>query len=391
MPTIMILGAGIYQVPAINKAKEIGLHTIALSYLPDDPGLAIADKGLHVDTTDIQAVLNVAKQEKTDGIMTIASEVAAPTVAFVASELGLPGIRYETAKTISNKYLLRQALALHGIESIRFQEVNDVDGVISFLDEVDGPIMIKPKNSSGSKGVSKIEKASEAKEKFADCLGTTKLNSSIFVEEYIEGTDIGGGCLIRNNTIVFFELTRKCINDYFVPIAHFIPAGIDEDISLNIKALLHQIMQAFEITDGILDFDIRLSDDEPRIIELGGRLGGNCVPALLSVYSGVDFIKEGILFAIGQPNEFAVNRAQGYYTARILAAGKTGRIKSIVDPRVLIAEEDIIETQIDFNVGDKVNIFDNGANRLGHTIFKSKTMGEAQKRTRFLDNVFVLD
>lgn len=387
----MILGAGIYQIPAIIKAKEMGLRTIALSYLPDDPGLAIADKGLNVDTTDVQTVLEIAKREKIDGIMTIASEIAASTVAYVASELGLSGICYETAKTISNKYLLRQALALHGIESIRFQEVTDVGGVISFLDEVAKPIVIKPMNLSGSRGVSKIVNTCEAEEKFFNCLNAIKQDSGIFVEEYIEGTDIGGECMIRNNEIVFFELTIKCINDYFVPIAHIIPAGIDKEIAREIKVLLHRILQAFEISNGILDFDIRLSDDGARIIELGGRLGGNCVPALLSVYTGVDFIKEGIMLSLSQPNEFAVNCTQGFCAVRILGTERAGRIANIVGPKKLIAEEDIIEVQIDFGVGDKVDVFDNGSNRLGHVIFRSKTMEEAQVRVQLLDKVFTLE
>lgn len=391
MLTIMILGAGIYQVPAIVKAREMGLRTIVLSYLSDDPGLSVSDRGFAVDTTDMNAVLEVAKHEKIDGIMTIASEVSAPTVAYVASKLGLTGIGYKTAITISNKHSLRIALASYGIEGPRFREVSDASDVISFLNEVGGPAMIKPMNSSGSRGVAKIVDPSEAREKFERCLMATPKQDGILVEEYIDGIDIGGGCFVRNGEFVFCELTRKRINDYFVPIAHLAPVAIDTSMSASIKALVYRVMKALGITDGILDFDIRLGPAGPRLIELGGRLGGNCVPALLDTYTGVDLIKEGIKFSLGWTSEINVHFAEAFRAVRILGAGRSGRITKITNPEEIVPAEDIIESQIDYNVGDEVKVFEHGANRLGHVIFKSRTMEQADARICDLDKVFVVE
>lgn len=391
MTTIMILGAGLYQVPAILKAREIGLRVIALSYCPDDPGLALADRGYNVSTADEQAVLKIAGHEHVDGVMTVASEVSAPTVAYVASKLNLAGIAYETAKTVSNKYLLRKVLTANGFEGPKFRRVNGADGVISFLEQVGAPIVIKPVNSSGSRGVAKIVGASEVVEKFNSCLLAVREKNGIIVEEYIEGIDIGGECLIRNGEFVFCEFTKKLINSYFVPIAHIVPAGIDVSILSSVKDLLRRAVRTLEITDGVIDFDIRLGPNGPRIIEIGGRLGGNCIPALLEVYTGVDLVKESIKFSLGLKNEVDVSYAEDFYAVRILGAGKSGIIKQILGLKDIIPAEDIIEETFDRGVGDRADIFDNGANRLGHVIFKSKTMEQAEEGIRRLDGVFVVE
>ncbi|MHC4258824.1 MAG: ATP-grasp domain-containing protein [Planctomycetota bacterium] len=391
MTTIMILGAGVYQVPAIVKAKEMQLRVVAISYFPNDPGLAIADRGYNISTTDREAVLRIARQEHIDGVMTIASEASAPTVAYVASKLNLAGIRYETARTVANKYLLRKALAADGIEGPKFKQVNDVDGVISFLEEVKTPIVIKPVSASGSRGLAKIVEPSEVVEKFNSCVLTMREKDGIIVEEYIDGIDIGGECLIRESRFVFCEFTNKLLNSHFVPIAHSVPAEIDISIVSRVKDVLRRVVRTLQITDGVIDFDIRLGRDGPRIIEIGGRLGGNCIPTLLEAYTGVDLIKENIKFALGQKNEIRVCYAENVYTVRILGANMTGIAKKIYSPRAIVPTEDTIEEVFDCKVGDKVDILDQGANRLGHIIFKSKTAEQAKRRICKLDSIFVVE
>jgi biotin carboxylase len=391
MTTIMILGAGVYQVPAIVKAKQMQLRVVALSYFPNDPGLAIADRGYNISTTDREAVLRIAREENIDGVMTIASEAAAPTVAYVASELNLAGIGCETAKTVADKYLLRKTLAANGIEGPRFKLVNDVDSVISFLEEVKAPIVIKPTNESGSRGLAQIVESSEVAEKFNSCVLAMREKNGIIVEEYIEGIDIGGECLIREGKFVFCEFTRKLLNSHFVPIAHSVPSEIDVSILSSTKDLLGRALHGLQIADGVIDFDIRLSRNGPRIIEIGGRLGGNCIPALLEAYTGVDLVKENIRFSLGDTNEIDVCYAEDVYTVRILGANESGVVKKINSLKDIIPTENIIEEVFDCKVGDRVDVLDNGANRLGHVIFKSKATEQANIRISALDSIFVVE
>lgn len=388
MTTIMILGAGVYQVPAIVKAKEMQLRVVALSYFPEDPGLALADRGYNISTTDKEAVLRIAKEEHIDGVMTIAS---APTAAYVASKLNLVGIEYETAKIVSNKYLLRKTLEANGIEGPKFRQVNDVDSVISFLEEVRTPIVIKPLSESGSRGVAKIIEPSEVAGKFQSCLQAMRNKNGIIAEEYIDGIELGGDCLIRESQLVFCEFTRKSLNSHYVPIAHLVPAEIDSSVKSTTKDLLCRAARALQITDGVINFDIKLARNGPTIIEIGGRQGGNCIPSLLESYTGVDLIKENIKFSLGQKNEIDVRYTENVYAVRILCANKSGIIKKINSVEDIIPKEDIIEKVFDCRVGDKIDILDNGANRLGHVIFKSKTTEQAKRNICNLDTIFVVE
>ena len=162
MKKLMILGAGIYQVPAIKKAREMGIHTIALSYVATDPGLNIAHKSYNVNTTNVKKVLAIALDEKIDGVMTIASEAASPIVNYIASKLHLPGMDYELSRIISYKYLLRKELEDAGIPGPQFRLIKDTRDIIDFMNELNTAVMIKPICSSGSKGLYKIVSTSKS-------------------------------------------------------------------------------------------------------------------------------------------------------------------------------------------------------------------------------------
>ena len=120
----MVLGAGIFQVPLIQLAQRMGLEVVALSYLPQDPGLALAHKSYVVSTIHKEEVLQIARTEKINGILTVASEVAAPTAAWVAQQLNLAGYSHQAAVTIANKLELRNFLAKNGLASMRYHNAS---------------------------------------------------------------------------------------------------------------------------------------------------------------------------------------------------------------------------------------------------------------------------
>ena len=392
MKKLLILGAGIYQVPAIAKAKEMGIYTIALSYIATDPGLQIADKSYNVNTTNAKKVLEIALEEKIDGVMTIASEAASPIVNYIASKLNLPGMDYELSRIISYKYLLRKELEDAGIPGPHFRLINDSRDIIDFMNELNTAIIIKPIYSSGSKGLYKIASSSESEieEKFNKCLEMSINEKKILAEEYIEGQDIGGLCLIREGSIIFLQLTKKYVNNRFVPFAHVVPLDINDSEISKIKRIINNIIEKFNIENAIFDIDIRLNKNGPYLIELGGRLGGNCIPLLLQCYTKVDLIKEVINMSLGSSNEIDVQYANYHYAARILGSPKNGKLHEIKDINNFINVDDIIEFQMDFDIGAEVKSFENSANRLGHVIFKGNTYHALENGIQALDNIFVI-
>ncbi|MGA1825568.1 MAG: ATP-grasp domain-containing protein [bacterium] len=392
MKKLMILGAGIYQVPAIKKAKEMGVYTIVLSYIATDPGLKVANKSYKVNTTDVKKVLEIALDEKIDGIMTIASEAASPIVNYIASKLNLPGMDYELSRIISYKYLLRKELEEAGIPGPYYRLINDSRDIIDFMNQLNAPIMIKPIYSSGSKGLYKIASVSELEieEKLNKCLQWSVNEKKVLAEEYIEGQDIGGVCLIREGSIIFFQLTKKYVNDGFVPVAHLVPLDICASDMSKIKKIINKIIKKFNIENAVFDIDIRLNKNGPYVIELGGRLGGNCIPLLLQYYTKVDLIREVINISLGMPNEIDIQYARSYYAVRILGSSKSGKLNEIRGINNFINDAEVVELQIDCDTGAEVKSFENSSNRLGHVIFKADKYNILEEGIRALENIFVI-
>ena len=188
----MILGAGTFQVPAITKANELGYRTVALSYYPDDPGMKLASKSYVCSTTEKEDVLVIARREHIDGIMTIASEVAAITAAYVAEHMGLPGYKYDIARTICNKYKLRKFLAQRAIETPEFGLARNFEEAKGLFSKLSKPVFIKPATASGSSGVFKLDSLDQLEAAFNSSLEASIVDKEVIIEEFIEGVEVGG-------------------------------------------------------------------------------------------------------------------------------------------------------------------------------------------------------
>ena len=167
MKKLLLLGGSAQQVVAIETAKRLGCYTVLCDYLPDNPGQYAADKFYLVSTTDKDAVLEVAKKEGVDGVLAYASDPAAPTAAYVAEKMGLPGSPYRSVDILCNKDKFRAFLAENGFCTPKARGYEDTapaekdlkEGVFTF------PVIVKPVDSSGSKGVGRIDTAEEISEK----------------------------------------------------------------------------------------------------------------------------------------------------------------------------------------------------------------------------------
>ena len=148
MKKILFLGASPFQIPPIKYAKKQGHFVITCDYLPTNPGHQFADKYINISTTDIDAVLKIAKEEKIDGIVAYASDPAAPTQAYVANELGLPGNPYESVKILARKDLFRKFLVENNFVTPRSRSFYSISDAISWIDEITFPCIVKPVDSS---------------------------------------------------------------------------------------------------------------------------------------------------------------------------------------------------------------------------------------------------
>jgi len=197
MKKIMILGASIYQVPLIKKAKEMGLYTIVCSIEGNYPGFAFADKVYYVNTIDKEKILEVAKEEQIDGICTTGTDVAVITIGYVCEQMGLSGISYASAQIATNKAKMKQCFFGNGVPTAAFRVVHSEQEALEAFDALRKPVVMKIVDKSGSRGIYRVDDRAQVAEVFADELKQTG-KPYIVIEEFINGHEVGVDALVQN-------------------------------------------------------------------------------------------------------------------------------------------------------------------------------------------------
>ncbi len=232
--TILLLGGSAQQVIAIEKAKELGYRTVLCDYLPDNPGQYVADKYYNVSTTDVEAVYQIAKNEAVDGILAYASDPAALPAAIVACRLGLPTNPVKSVEILGLKYPWRQFLKENGFacpKHYSFHPDTPIEIVKSNAETFTLPLVVKPTDSSGSKGVTKLDNWDGLEQAIAWADSYSR-NKVLLIEEYIQRgfpSVIGGDIFVWDGKIALYgemECLRDTIKSPLIPIGKKSPYGL---------------------------------------------------------------------------------------------------------------------------------------------------------------------
>ncbi len=378
MKKLMIMGAGIYQVPLIEKAKEMGIYTIAVSIPGNYPGFAIADQCCYENTVDYERILQVAKEEKIDGIVTAGTDVAVITIGKVCDELGLPGLSFEAAKIASNKILMKKKYEEYGVRTARFREVSFEEDMYEKTADLNFPLIFKAVDTSGSRGIIRVN----SKEEFEAARALVKANTRtdfFIVEEFIEGEEFGAQAFVYRGEVKFILPHGDYVfqGDTGVPVGHFAPYELAPEIVEDTKLQLTKAIEAMGLDNCAINADFILKDGKTYVLELGGRSGATCLAELVSIYYGFDYYEKLIRAALGEdvdfPQEHAVANA-----SMLLRSERDGVITSIENGNG--PDEDIYEIHFDYGVGDEVKKFRVGPHRIGHVIAKGETLDAAVEK-----------
>lgn len=378
MKKVLLLGGSAQQIIAIETAKRLGYYTVLCDFLTDNPGQYAADKFYLVSTTDKEAVLKVAKKENIDGVLAYASDPAAPTAAYVAEKLGLPGNPYESVEILCNKDRFRVFLKNNGFNVPLSKGFSDKSSAIDSSDEYNFPIIIKPVDSSGSKGVTVVND----KGKLADAIEfafSFSRSHRIIIEEFIEKKHkylIGGDVFINDGKIILWGLLN-CHRDSrvnpLVPVGKSYPLILEEDDVRNVKDTLQAIVDKLGIRFGSMNVEL-VVDKNNRVfpIDMGPRAGGNMIPDLLSMIFGVDLVAMAVQTAMGENIGYTVHESDGCFSTHNLHSDKNGVFEDVVFTDEI--EKHILKKCIYKKSGDEVEYFDNAAKALGIVFFKFDSM-----------------
>ncbi len=376
MKKLMIMGAGIYQVPLIKTAREMGIYTIAVSIPGKYPGFAYADEVLHINTVDAEAVLKAAKERQIDGICTAGTDVAVMTIGRVNDALGLSGISYNAAKIACDKVLMKQCYEEHGVRTARYRKVYFNENVEDKIAGLQYPLIIKIVDSSGSRGITRVDRPDQIQAAITNAQAYTRKDYYI-VEEFIIGREFGAQAFVMDGKVQFILPHGDYIfmGSTGVPAGHFAPYELSEESQQDCYETCEKAILAMGLDNCAVNCDFIMRDGKTYVLEIGGRSGATCLAELVSIYYGYDYYRKIIEVALGEKPAFPKDKAVRN-ASKLLMSDKDGEIVALAN-RNPKSDPGIYEVCFDYTVGDQVKKFHVGPNRIGHVVTKGRTLAEA--------------
>lgn len=378
MKKLLIIGASILQLPAIIKAKEMGLYVAVLDFNPNAIGIPYADEYFNASTMDENAVLEVAKEFKPDGIMTLATDMPMRGVAKVSDTLGLHSISYETAVKATDKYDMIKAFEEHNVPAPWFYLVKSFDELVSLKGKITYPCIMKPTDNAGSHGVVKIHSYEELLDKYEYSHGCSR-RGNVIVEEYLDGDEVSVEVMVVDGKVNVLQITDKLTTGapYFVEMGHSQPSRMDVGIQNKIKDVAEKACKAIGINTGPAHVEMKVtSQGEPKMIELGARMGGdNITTHLVPLSTGVDMVESTIKIALGEEVDVTPTLNCGssirYFEAPL------GKIKSIEGVEEALKIDGVKQISFTKNVGDESTPIHCSNDRIGFVIAQAETAEKA--------------
>jgi biotin carboxylase len=378
-PTVLVVGGGSNQLPLVSAALKLGLHVAVSDINENPPCRELAHEFRQIDTIDRGLTLNFARELKINAVVSDQTDAAVPTVAYIAGELDLPGIGFETALRFTNKHLMR--LAVSDGKHINSPKVV---GVISRLEEAHGlrdkfdrsqSYIVKPINSQGSKGVFPFQ-GIPPRHLLQSALDESR-GKGIIIETFIEGDEYSVESFVLDNKVYLLAVTKKfhypqndCIdfrNTYL------------DDIPTDVETLLvdanEETILKLGLSNGSTHAEYKLCGDKVFLIEIAARGGGgNIAGKIIPYLTGFDPSKALIIHALGGVPEVKVGSYRKKFAIMRFFDFKAGRVKSIDLEKFRI--QNLLHFEIDLKVGDRLDGVRNSRDRRGYFIVGSENRAE---------------
>lgn len=376
---LLVLGAGIYQVPLIDKARELGCEVLVASYQGNYPGFSHADRVFYVDTTDAEGILAIARDERVDGVITTGTDVAVRSIGVVCDELGLPGISARSARLLTDKALMKEAFVAGGVNTSPFAVVHTEEEARDAAKRLGYPVMVKACDVSGSRGVTKVSCGDELPAAYAAARAATHTDH-VVVEGFVPGNEIGVDGFVLDGKLSLFAPHRKFVyraGNVTIPGGHAFPIDADDGLLERIRRQLELVVSSTGMDACAVNGDFMVTPaGEIFVLEAGGRCGATCIPELVSIHYGIDYYAQMIRCALGQACDFA-SRASVPCMAKLLFSANSGVVESIDEAGLdkLRAETGAC-IELDVSIGDSVHAVHDGTDRFGQVIMRTASEAE---------------
>lgn len=375
----MIVGASVLQLPAIQKAKEMGLYVGVVDFNPKAIGIQYSDKFFNASTMDEDAVLKAAQEFKPDGIMTLATDMPMRGVAKVSETLGLHSISYKTAIKATDKYDMIKAFKENNVSSPWYYLVQSLDELKVLQDKITFPCIIKPTDNAGSHGVAKAESFSELIELYEYSHECSR-HGNVIIEEFLEGPEVSVEVMVVDGKVNILQITDKLTTGapHFVEMGHSQPSCLSIAVQKQIRLIAEKACKSVGIDKGPAHVEMKVTEHGPVMIELGSRLGGdNITTHLVPLSTGIDMVSSSIKVALGEkPNiepKFHCGSSIRYFD---IPAGTIKSISGVEEAQKIPGVKQITFTK---EVGEMSTPIHCSNDRIGFVIAQAETAETAIK------------
>jgi biotin carboxylase len=363
MSKLAIIGASYLQLPLLLKAQEMGIETHCFAWEDGAVCKNIADFFYPISITDKESILEICKKVKIDGITSIASDVAVPTICYVAEQMGLVSNSYQDALIATNKYAMRQRFRECGVSSPFF---SIADGAISDK-KFHYPVIVKPVDRSGSRGVTKVINEVELKSAVERAKSESFLKQAI-VEEFVSGGEVSVETISWEGKHYILTITDKVTTGepYFVELEHHQPSQLLNNVQDKIKTETLKALDALNVKCGASHTELKITDNEEVfLIEVGARMGGDFIGSdLVYLSTGYDFLKGVLQIALGKFEEPVLGKQN--YSGVYFLSEDTSNLKDIIEQASNYPE--IVKSEITDAELRKITC---SADRSGYFIYQS--------------------
>ncbi len=375
---LMILGGSRYAIPVIKIAHELGIHVITADYLPDNLAHKYSDEYVNVSIIDKEVVLDAARSRKIDGIMSFACDPGVVSAAYVAERLGLPfQCSYEAASILQDKGLFRQFLIDNGFNCPRAKRYTDKNEALGDINYFKWPIIVKPTDSAGSKGVTRVDVTSDL-EYAIDIAIEMSHNGAFIIEEFLtfEGYHSSTDPFTVDGELKFITYSDQLFDpeadNPYTPAYIIWPSTMQKKYQDELTSEIQRLMNLLGMKTGIYNIETCVADGKPYIMEVSPRGGGCKIAELQHLAYGVNLIEAEVRKAVGLPlGEINQSSCNGYWCEMIVHArpGQSGVLKNVrVSPD--IKEKYLKLMDLSVNPGDLIKPFTGANMALGDMFFR---------------------
>ncbi len=378
--SILLLGAGPLQAPAVEAARGLGLRTVVLDMNPEAPGLRLADAPHIVDIRDAAAAVEIGRRERVCGVLSVCTDYAVRTVAEVAAELGLPGLSREAALRATDKSEMREAFTRHGAPTPRAIRVRSEDELRAAASRLGYPVIVKPTDGVGSKGVTRAGAPAELDLAWKRAQAVTR-TGVLVCEEYVEGPEVSVEGLTMEGETHLVAITDKITSGtpYFVETGHTQCTRLPGGTRAEILEAARLGVEALGLDWCASHTEIRIGMQGPRIMEIGARLGGDRITSdLTPLACGVNIFEGAIQVALGELPQTRPTFERGAAIRYFLPP--PGRLEALEGEAASRSVEGVTDWVLDVAPGGRIPTLENSLTRVGHVLATGDTPDQAAER-----------